>query len=217
MSDYCTNCTHLSKQSIANKTEWRCTHDRYVGYLLQSLCGNPTKLAICKEANWYLKKEVNQTYVRERGLCPTCNKPLTKTVAAGYVCYKCDDKFKRQEKTMNTKEMIEVIKAYEDKKQIQSRQKGTNIEFKDDNTPTFNFFCCDYRIKPTYRPYKPEEIPAELLDGTGWTREKCNLKQFNKITHLPIDTACLLQDSEWTWGHNPYKAVDWKPCGMLEE
>ena len=66
MSDYCTNCTHLARLKYTSYTEWRCTHDRYTGYLLQSLCGNPTKLAKCKENNWFKSKEKQMTTLEKQ-------------------------------------------------------------------------------------------------------------------------------------------------------
>lgn len=56
MSNYCTNCEWLGKATNTGRTQWLCKKERAVGYMLQSLCGNPTRLLQCINANWYKKK-----------------------------------------------------------------------------------------------------------------------------------------------------------------
>lgn len=56
MSNYCTNCKWLGKETNANHTFWLCRKNGGAGYMLQSLCGNPTKLLSCINKNWYEAK-----------------------------------------------------------------------------------------------------------------------------------------------------------------
>lgn len=54
---------------------------------------------------------------------------------------------------MTTKEMIEVMQAYEDGKTLQTFTCGTWVDVE---CPAWNWYEYDYRIKPekTFRPYK---------------------------------------------------------------
>lgn len=51
---------------------------------------------------------------------------------------------------MTHDEMIAVIAAHRDGKQIQSAANVKNSDFRDwhDTSPTWDFFSCDYRVKP---------------------------------------------------------------------
>jgi hypothetical protein len=180
MNNYCTNCTYLSKQSRANKTEWRCTHDRYIGYLLQSLCGNPAKLDKCKEEHWF--------------------------------------EFKQQEKTMDTKDKIKVMQAYENGKKIQL--KNESIDWSDwtrSKEPDWNWGLVDYRIKPTptYRPYKPEELKALVGKQIEFKEYLMLVLSYNKDRNTISLNPCGWYDAKFLLDNA--KMADGSPCGVLEE
>lgn len=85
------------------------------------------------------------------------------TLSEQFVAYLSTDVFKvamqfKKERTMATKEMIEIMQAYENGKLIEFRHKnpGEDDTWKLVPTPSWDWVSFDYRIKPkdSYRPYK---------------------------------------------------------------
>lgn len=95
MSNYCTNCKWLGKESIANKTQWLCKKYRSLDYRLQSLCGNPAKLLQCINENWYEAKNKSEI-----------NKLVKEYCNSSQFIFK---EMLKQEEKMTTEEMIKVI------------------------------------------------------------------------------------------------------------
>ena len=60
---------------------------------------------------------------------------------------------------MNPDEMIAIIQAYKDGKNIQRKNKNHNEWF--DGVPYWNFADCEYRVKPR----KPREIWVNIYSG----------------------------------------------------
>lgn len=79
---------------------------------------------------------------------------------------------------MTTKEKIEVMQAFEDGKKIQCLSKFAD-HWIDCYSPLWNWYICDYRIKPeesTYRPYKDtEEMVEDFVKRTGKTYSKMDM------------------------------------------
>jgi hypothetical protein len=62
---------------------------------------------------------------------------------------------------MTHEEMIAVIQAHKEKKQIELRIKNFSNEWIPTTDPTWDFNKCDFRIKPEQKQYwaKPEDVP----------------------------------------------------------
>ena len=116
---------------------------------------------------------------------------------------------------MNTKEMIKVMQAYVDGKQIQTSCKRQNIwNDRTEKEPGWNWVDNDYRIKPTppYRPYNAEEL--ECLVGTVVKDEK----RTYLITQHYFDRVLL--NEQWVYAENLLKMFtkkDGSPCGVKVE
>ena len=66
---------------------------------------------------------------------------------------------------MKIKEMIEVMQAFDDGKAIQISQHSYPDVWHDDGCPGFNWYACDYRVKPEPKPATLESrIKAEFPD-----------------------------------------------------
>jgi len=180
MSDYCTGCKHIARLPKEEYTEWRCMHDKYVGYLLQSLCGNPIKLFVCKKEDWYLKKET------------------------------------KQEKEIDTKEMIAVMQAYIDGKQIEYKDKKSN-QWLDTQSPVWDWFDCDYRIKPapTYRPYNAEEMKALIGKQIKNHKHTVLVIAYDKERSMVYAAPGGWYDAQFLLDN--VQMADGSPCGVLEE
>lgn len=135
---------------------------------------------------------------------------------------------------MTTKEMIEVMLAYERGEQIEYRERICNciddwLPLKDDN-PFWDWYGSVYRVKPqpTYRPYKnAEEFLKAQKEHGMYIRPKNNADRYELPTSicdgmfvflLPTNdgrtySICyyydnLLADKVWQ---------DGTPCGVKEE
>lgn len=134
---------------------------------------------------------------------------------------------------MTTKEMIEVMQAYERGEQIEYRIKDF---MRDDEwslsteSPDWDWRTTDYRVKPkpTYRPYKDaDEFLSAQKEHGMYIRPKNNADRYELPTSiddekvvfiLPTNTSnayavCyhydnLLKDKVWQ---------DGTPCGVKEE
>ena len=134
---------------------------------------------------------------------------------------------------MTTQEKIEVMKAYAEGKEIQTRCK-TDMEWADwvvRGEPKWNWEELDYRIKPesTYRPYKDTEemiedfkkrfnveVPPHAMPMI-WVEYK-TLKERKLITGFKDKVVVIIAS---VWGMDDlfedYTYLDGSPCGMKEE
>ena len=55
---------------------------------------------------------------------------------------------------MTTQEMVKIIQAYEEGKELQSKLIREDTVWYDVKEPTFNFFEYEYRIKPKPKKYE---------------------------------------------------------------
>lgn len=132
----------------------------------------------------------------------------------------------------STKEMIEVMQAYENGEQIQVKNIADNTKWKEIEFPGWNWIYYDYRVKPKSK-YVPFETPEEFLTaqrkhGDGLIRIYNDevLKAHNisiqpdgfvyDHTEKEDGTACsyvgYLQDV-----FAEYKFADGAPCGKEVE
>ena len=134
---------------------------------------------------------------------------------------------------MTTKEKIEVMKAYEDGKKIQTRDPGsyTWVDWTAEFEPRWNWENIDYRIKPepTYRPYKDtEEMIADFKKRFKvevppyampmiWVRNK-TFKDCRLITVFRDKVVMIIVSGEdMKELFKDYTYLDGSPCGMKEE
>ena len=132
---------------------------------------------------------------------------------------------------MTTKEMIEVMQAYERGKQIEYRGKDEecwfpmHISFE----PEWNWAKFEYRVtvQPAYRPYKniQEFLRAQKEHGMNIRLNKCN------YYGLPLYITNILIGIQWPQGDGSTVDIDvsyeellrdytWQdgtPCGVKEE
>lgn len=136
---------------------------------------------------------------------------------------------------MTTKEMIEVMQAYERGEQIECRDLGTeswypvNNDPDWSNDPDWNMSDFEYRIKPkpTYRPYKSAQEFLKAQEEHGmWLRSYevigCYFMPIRvfftyvQIIRLQSDT---LVSKEMEFGEllGTYRWKDGTECGVKEE
>ena len=135
---------------------------------------------------------------------------------------------------MTTKEMIEVMQAYERGEQIECRDLGTEPWYPVsndpdwDNDPDWNMSDFEYRIKPklTYRPYKnaQEFLQAQKEHGMNIRRKGCN---YYRLPLYITDTLIGVQyprsngnivsiDKSYEDLLREYTWQDGTPCGIEE-
>ena len=129
---------------------------------------------------------------------------------------------------MTTKEMIEVMQAYDRGEQIERRDRCGNNWFLSP-VPSWDWVQYDYRVKPkpTYRPYKnaTEFLAAQKEHGMNIRRKGCNYYilplyitdniisiQYSRSDGSVVSVDKLYRDllREYTW-------QDGTLCGVKEQ
>lgn len=136
---------------------------------------------------------------------------------------------------MTTKEMIEVMQAYERGEQIEYRESPDNYcnleewddEWMDAGEPLWDWTGCEYRIKPksTYRPYKnAKEFLNAQKDHGMYLREKVSQGVVmplgvNDYRVILPDNKPLLTSKDFLYENilNNFVWQDGTPCGVKEE
>lgn len=133
---------------------------------------------------------------------------------------------------MTTKEMIEVMQAYERGEQIECRDcrdLGTESWYPVSNDPDWNMSDFEYRVKPkpTYRPYKniQEFLQAQKEHGMNIQLKGCNYYRLPLyITNTLIGLQCpqsggsvVSIDASYEDLLRDYTWQDGTPCGVKEE
>lgn len=116
---------------------------------------------------------------------------------------------------MTDKEIIEVIQAHIEGKQIQYYD---NVRYEwldcEDNNPCWNFYSTDYRVKPesNVRPYKDREEcwnDMQKHEPLGWTIDKDNGSYvFSSVISSDLNFESILKS---------YTYLDGSPFGIVEE
>lgn len=131
------------------------------------------------------------------------------------------------------KELWPIIKAWSEGGQLQYRT-DDNLMWNDIDYSSFSSGPVYYRIKPTPRPWKPEEVPIGALIRTLHRPDEARVIIGVKVTgpspevilNHPLSTrSCYLIDLfTYHEGHNGDRnehSLDhgktWLPCGTLEE
>lgn len=130
---------------------------------------------------------------------------------------------------MTTKEMIEVMQAYERGEQIEYMTEGST-QWRGTDRPVWNFSTCAYRVKPksTYRPYKnaDEFLQAQKEHGM-YIRPKNNADRYELPTSICDGMVVFLLPTSDGRVYSIYYHHDnlladkvWQdgtPCGVKEE
>lgn len=124
------------------------------------------------------------------------------------------------------KEMISIMQAYADGKKIEFRDNnGEHKSWENTYTPCWDWFGCDYRIKPEpkFRPYaNADECFADVKKHGGWIKAK-GLDEYFHIGYIG-DGFVRMVAGETNLGEgfdkfleNNVWADDGTPCGKEDE
>ena len=111
-----------------------------------------------------------------------------------------------------TKEMIEVMQAYVDGKEIEYTNKNSPMDWLKTKDPLWDWNASDYRVKqaPEYVPFTFED--AEQLIGKVVKSKDENWIEM--ITWCDNDEASSIPYSTLLYG---YTFIDGSPCGKLKQ
>ena len=111
-----------------------------------------------------------------------------------------------------TIEAIRVMQAYVDGKEVESVGQTGECCWASNDSPSWNWSGCIYRIKPAakLRPWTADEVPLG-----AWIRYKRALHDRSILawTSNQADRDMWLDERE----HSIDGGVTWKPCGVVEE
>lgn len=119
---------------------------------------------------------------------------------------------------MTHDEMIAVITAHKERKQIQFKDKSTsNWETFTTYQPSWNFYTYDYRIAPddTLRPWTANEVPLG-----AWVQEKSLPESKRLITGVSAirvyvnGCAVSFDYLHSTYNYSIDNGRTWHPCGV---
>ena len=128
---------------------------------------------------------------------------------------------------MTTKDMIEVMQAYDRGEQIERRDRCGNNWFLSP-VPSWDWVQYEYRVKPkpTYRPYKnaAEFLAAQKEHGMNIRRKGCNYyisplyitDNIISIPYLRSDDSVVNVDKLYGDLLREYTWQDGTPCGVKE-
>lgn len=139
---------------------------------------------------------------------------------------------------MTTEEMIEIMKAFQEGKRIEIKDKRSeNDEWTDITFPNWNWVEYYYRIKPepkepTYRPYNSIEEMLEDVKkrhvniqnpvfGGIWLKEKGKIMYEVMITAIDYKGSKIMIGKNWAWLNvkdlfDNYTYLDGSPVGIKE-
>ena len=110
-----------------------------------------------------------------------------------------------------TIEAIRVMQAWVDGKEVECQYHGSETPSNAPN-PSWNWFDCTYRIKPTpvLRPWTADEVPLGAV-----MRHKTDVSYRSLIGSTSTESA----RSEWLKDreHSTDGGKTWLPCGVVEE
>lgn len=133
---------------------------------------------------------------------------------------------------MNTEEKIEVMQAYLNGKKIQVKGKRDDTweDYNHKSEPDWDWFRCDYRIKPELklRPYKDfmemaKDAVKHGVDGDTFMIEDKNKKCIGTVSLVPDGVVKYyysdLEDEFISFAElaEKYTWLDGTPCGVEEE
>ena len=118
-----------------------------------------------------------------------------------------------------TRDAVKVMEAYANGKKIQYLD--NNNKWIDAHNPVFDWYNCDYRIKPEpkYRPFKnQEECWNEMLkhQPLGWIKNECG-NIFNIIAIFKESIKLNECSTYYSDLCKQFKFIDGTPFGIKEE
>ena len=127
-----------------------------------------------------------------------------------------------------TKEMIEVMQAFERGEQIQVKTPNKKCEWEDIKEPNWQWNFCDYRVKPKKKKYVPFDTAEEFLaaqrehgkfvfkdDGYNEHFEIYVNKYCMLVARKPIKGTTYIMRAEKFLIY--FKFADGTPCGKEVE
>ena len=115
------------------------------------------------------------------------------------------------------REAAAVMLAWADGKQVEYSLRGHDT-WEPNEAPCWSWAGCDYRIKPTLRPWTADEVPLGAWIRSKVHSWKCLIIEVDiqgRIGvhggNIPLDYA--LQNNE----HSTDGGKTWLPCGVMEE
>ena len=127
--------------------------------------------------------------------------------------------------SMTTKEMIEVMQAYEEGKKIERRHRCTDVPWENEPGPYWNWVIFEYRVKkePKYRPYKDTaEMIADWIERFGTYDTKvvmppiwlmCGETRSMVTDYLPDFVYAYATSLSMRDLYEDYTYLDGSPCG----
>ena len=111
-----------------------------------------------------------------------------------------------------TIEAIRVMQAYVDGKEVESVGQTGECCWASNDSPSWNWSGCIYRIKPTakLRPWTADEVP---LGAQARNREHPKTRWLIDRTSSEENRTDWCKNCE----HSTDGGVTWKPCGVVEE
>jgi len=108
------------------------------------------------------------------------------------------------------REAAAVMLAWADGKEVEYSPQGHSI-WKPNAAPCWSWSGCDYRIKPTLRPWTADEVPLG-----AWGRNP----QYPKTRWLIDRTSNEENRKNWLdtkYEHSTDGGKTWLPCGVVED
>ena len=126
---------------------------------------------------------------------------------------------------MTHDEIIAVVQAHKEGKEIEREHKAHEEHWVEDDFPSWNFVVFNYRIKPepTLREWKQEEVPLD-----AWFKNKAGKAQWRITGFDPTDENSMVQINDawrsaeelkdnWLHSFTPFDPDSWLPCGVRGE
>lgn len=113
----------------------------------------------------------------------------------------------------DTELLRDVIIAYVDGRNIQSRRKGTS-KWKDDDYPQFDSYAYDYRIKPEYRPFRSQDecYQSMIKNSPGCTVIDSDGNETN-LSWVLGDASKIIWENIFRMAMKLYRFPDGTPFG----
>lgn len=115
-------------------------------------------------------------------------------------------------------EMVAVMQAYKDGKEIESRPHIPCSEWHHAGKPGWDWSCIDYRVKPEPK-YVPYDSVMEV-ERDKWVRIKADTSIIRRISTINLDkNEVFIGGFSWTLKElfENYEYEDGSPCGKKVE
>ena len=127
------------------------------------------------------------------------------------------------------REAAAVMLAWAEGKQVEYSLRGHDT-WEPNEAPCWSWAGCDYRIKPSLRPWTADEVLPTIIPLAGswlrpWTADEVPLGAWIRFKKAPYDRHLLgwvsVQADRELWLQEREHSTDggktWLPCGVMEE